>query len=69
MLWTLNALMGGGLVGFFVGARAGRRHPRTEIGMLRTDLRTEIGVLRTERKATSAACTTRSICLPNATPR
>lgn len=47
MLWTLIALMGGGLVAFFVDARAGRRHLASE---LRTELRTEIGGLRTEFK-------------------
>jgi hypothetical protein len=54
MVWTLIALMGGGLVAFFVDARAGRRHLavelRTEIGALRTELKGDLRELRTEFK-------------------
>jgi hypothetical protein len=52
MLWTLIALMGGGLVAFFVDAHAGRRHLaaelRTETGALRTEFKGDLHAVRTE---------------------
>ncbi|HUA96452.1 MAG TPA: hypothetical protein VMB82_13120 [Acidimicrobiales bacterium] len=46
-LWTLIGFLGGGLVAFFVDARAGWRQLAAE---LRTEVRTGIGALRAEFK-------------------